>query len=81
MTDHGHDDTGGKGPKVLNLVPGGGTTNEQKAALAKFTANVPLYIEAAQANARILHAKYRALVDEGFSEQQALLICLQTPLL
>lgn len=37
--------------------------------------NILCHIELAQLNARIWHARYAALVKQGFSEDQALQLC------
>ena len=37
--------------------------------------NIAAHVEIGQLQARIMRAKYLALIKEGFTEQQALLLC------
>lgn len=49
--------------------------DELMAAVAKMTRNLPIFIEMMQVDAKIRRAKFEALVNEGFSEQQAIELC------
>jgi len=44
-------------------------------AVRELRDNIAAHIEIGQLQARIMRAKYEALLKEGFTEQQALLLC------
>jgi len=44
-------------------------------AVLELRNNIAAHIELSQLQARITRAKYDALIKEGFTEQQALLLC------
>lgn len=46
-----------------------------KNTLKEFRANLPQYIEFQILNAQVKKAQFDALIQEGFSEQQALFLC------
>lgn len=56
--------------------------DKQRAALAQLIKqaieDMPLQIELAQVQAKLTRVKYDALVKEGFTQEQALLLC-KTP--
>jgi DNA topoisomerase IB len=44
-------------------------------AIANLRDNLPAMMEFQRLNAKVIRAKYVALIGEGFSEQQALQLC------
>jgi hypothetical protein len=68
------DDDKNDGPKVVTLD----VRNQMKGDIEKFRRAVPELILHAQTMARVRRASYLALVEEGFTESQALELC-KTP--
>lgn len=60
------------GPKVVPL----GAKNELAGAISKMERDVPVLIGHAILTAKIKRAYYEALVREGFTEGQALQLCM-----
>ena len=66
-----HDDNK---PNVTAL-PGGSTPNVSKDALRNLKADLEHHIECQRALAPVYRAKYLALLEEGFTEAQAIELC------
>ena len=59
----------------LTTMTGGGKPDELKNAIRTLRGNMPEFIEHAQLVAQIQRAKFLALLKEGFTPEQALLLC------
>lgn len=49
--------------------------DDVQAAIESMKRALPVYLELASINARIRSAHYKAYLAEGFSEEQALILC------
>lgn len=70
-----------KDKKKADLIPfdGGGNVDEMKDAIRKMKKMLPEWIEYHQIAAKIQKAKFDALLEEGFSEAQAIELCKGIP--
>ena len=59
----------------LTSISGGSTPNGIAEAVRSFRKNLPLLIEHSVMMAELHWAKYEALKEQGFSDQQALELC------
>lgn len=64
-------DEKGDGPTIVKLEP----PNQIHGEVEKFQRNTPHLIQHVRAMAKIRRASYLALVEEGFTEAQALELC------
>lgn len=69
MSDEGK--TGAK----LTALPGGGCPDNLKQELRKYQESLPLMVEYQVALAKVQWSRYTALVEEGFTEAQAIELC------
>jgi predicted sulfurtransferase len=68
------DDDKNDGPKVVTLD----VRNQMKADVEKFQRALPELIQHARTMAKVRRASYLTLIEEGFTESQALELC-KTP--
>jgi len=58
----------------ISSITGGGKPNMYKEAIRDITANFDLVMEFNNLNAKVLHGRFVALVEEGFTAEQALFL-------
>lgn len=63
-----------------HVVPMPTKPDEVQVAIESMKRALPVYLELASINARIRSAHYKAYLAEGFSEEQALILCQSTTL-
>lgn len=61
----------------ITVLHGGATKNELKAAIRTMRDNLPDMIEHMNLMAQLHKAKFDALKEQGFSDEQALELCKQ----
>ncbi len=59
----------------LKLLKGGGTADELKQAVRKMRDIMPDYIEYLKVDARLRREKFKTLIEEGWTEDQAVELC------
>lgn len=72
-----------KKDKVTNLfdvIQGGGNPDKNKEILENIRKNMDNVLALLEVNTKLMRAKYSGLITEGFTPEQAMLICLNTRL-
>lgn len=59
----------------LKLLKGGGTANELKQALREVRDALPDYIEYIKIDAQVRRERFKALIEQGFTKDQAIELC------
>lgn len=59
----------------MHVVPMPTKPDEVQAAIESMRRALPVYLELAAINAKVRSAHYKAYLAEGFSEEQALILC------
>ena len=65
---------------LFDVIQGGGNPDKMKAAIETVEKNMPAMLGLMLMNAKVIKAKYNALIAEGFTDQQALFLLVNTPL-
>jgi len=60
---------------VIKILEGGRSNNEMADAMRKMAAEMPILIENVKMLAQLQRAKFDALKDSGFTDEQALELC------
>jgi hypothetical protein len=60
---------------VIKILEGGRSNNEMADAMRKMAAEMPILIENVKMLAQLQRAKFDALKDVGFTDEQALELC------
>jgi hypothetical protein len=59
---------------VMKVVDIPQNIDEFRATVDAYIRQIPTYIDFVQADAKVRHARYLALIKEGFDEEQALIL-------
>lgn len=60
---------------ILNLIPGENEKNAMKEFLRTWENNLEDYLKAQTLQAKLIKSRYDALIQEGFTTEQALELC------